>query len=69
MTFEPIADLSEMRAHSGRILIVDDTPENLAVLAKVLRQHDYDVVTALNGERALQAAGRMPPQGCSVLIT
>ena len=44
-----------------RIMIVDDTPENLTALAKVLRLQGYEVVTALSGERALQVAGRVPP--------
>jgi len=45
----------------ARILVVDDTPENLAVLTRVLRDRGYAVVTALSGKRALQVAIREPP--------
>ena len=46
---------------TGRILIVDDTPENLAVLTQVLRGAGYIVQSVLSGRRALQAARREPP--------
>jgi len=36
------------------ILIVDDTPENLISLKKVLEKHDFEVDTALSGEEALK---------------
>ena len=45
----------------GRILIVDDTPENLAVLTQVLRGEGYEVLSVLSGKRALQAARREAP--------
>jgi diguanylate cyclase (GGDEF)-like protein/PAS domain S-box-containing protein len=44
------------QANAGRILVVDDTPENLAVLTQLLRSHDYQVRSALSGKRALQLA-------------
>jgi len=44
-------DFSEKRT----VLVVDDTPENLAVLSGVLRPH-YTVKVAPSGERALQIA-------------
>ena len=43
-----------------RILIVDDTPENLTTLIRVLEQEDYAIHTALSGRRALQVAAREP---------
>ncbi len=44
---------------SARILIVDDTPENLAVLGDVL-QPDYTVLATTSGERALAIAASQP---------
>jgi len=43
------------------ILIVDDTPENLAVLRQILQQHNYRVQSVLSGELALQAVRRALP--------
>jgi two-component system sensor histidine kinase/response regulator len=36
------------------ILIVDDTPENIISLKKVLEKHDFEVDTAASGEEALK---------------
>jgi PAS domain S-box-containing protein/putative nucleotidyltransferase with HDIG domain len=52
---------TELREMPARILVVDDTPENLAVLTRVLREHGHSVVTALSGKRALQVASRETP--------
>ncbi len=41
------------------VLIVDDTPDNLAVLGELLRD-DYCVLAATSGPRALQLAGSTP---------
>lgn len=43
------------------ILIVDDTPANLELLAGMLRQKQYRVRPALSGKLALQAALNDPP--------
>ncbi|HEY9623578.1 MAG TPA: response regulator [Crinalium sp.] len=40
----------------GTILVVDDTPVNLHLLSSALTQHNYDVITAINGTLALQTA-------------
>ena len=37
-----------------RILIVDDSPENIDILAEVL--HDYELSIALHGEKAVELA-------------
>src|SRR5205085_6724816 len=43
------------------ILVVDDTPTNIAVLSEILRD-DYRVLAAINGEQALKIArGDSPP--------
>lgn len=43
------------------ILIVDDTPDNLRLLVKILESQGYLIRKALNGRMALQAAHRQPP--------
>ena len=43
------------------ILIVDDTPANLRLLAQMLTEHGYHVRPVLNGAQALVAAQIMPP--------
>lgn len=43
------------------ILIVDDTPDNLRLLARILESQGYVVRKSLNGRMALQAAQRDPP--------
>ncbi|KKD37941.1 GGDEF domain-containing response regulator [Limnoraphis robusta] len=43
------------------ILIVDDTPDNLRLLAKILESQGYIVRKSLNGRMALQGVNRDPP--------
>jgi diguanylate cyclase (GGDEF)-like protein len=43
------------------ILIVDDTPDNLRLLTKILESQGYIIRKSLNGRMALQAAERHPP--------
>ena len=50
-----------MNTHSGNILVVDDTKENLRVLVDALGREGYTVRPALSGEMALEAAGKEPP--------
>ena len=45
----------------GKILAVDDTPENLRVIAGVLLQAGYDVRPVTSGREALQVALADPP--------
>ena len=40
----------------ARILVVDDVPENVRLLEAVLDAHGYDVVSATNGDSALELA-------------
>ncbi len=44
-----------------RILITDDTPASLSLLAGVLEPHGYEILTASNGRDALQLAARARP--------
>jgi len=43
------------------ILIVDDAPANVRLLADMLKDRGYKIRVALSGERALQAAHNHPP--------
>lgn len=43
------------------ILIVDDTPDNLAFLSDTLQAHGYAVLVALSGEDALKRLARVTP--------
>ncbi len=47
--------------YKGNILVVDDTPANLRLLADILTQKGYKVRTVTNGELGLLAAIGMPP--------
>jgi adenylate cyclase len=38
---------------AARILVVDDVPQNVKLLADVLAFHGYDVVTASDGDEGL----------------
>ena len=42
-----------------KILIVDDTPENIQILMETLKD-DYKIVAAMNGEIALKIAEMAP---------
>jgi class 3 adenylate cyclase len=44
-----------------KILVVDDTPANIKLLSDLLRHKGYDVSTAVNGEEALAAIAKQPP--------
>ena len=48
-----------MDSQRPKVLVVDDTPDNIRVLMETLRDA-YAVVAALNGERALQLAAAEP---------
>ena len=39
---------------NAKILVVDDTPANLEVITESLSTEDYDIFTAISGERALK---------------
>jgi DNA-binding response OmpR family regulator/DNA-binding CsgD family transcriptional regulator len=63
---EDYADLLEAAApdFAGNrtiVLIVDDTPDNLALLATTLQAANYAVLVALNGEAALKCLARVTP--------
>lgn len=47
--------------HKGDILIVDDTPANLKLLAGMLKEYGYNVRPVPSGKLALEAAEMEPP--------
>ncbi len=47
--------------NKGDIQVVDDTPENLEILAAMLTKQGYNVRVAINGELALLSARSDPP--------
>ena len=49
------------RANSDVVLIVDDVPDNLAVLHDALDESGYTVLVATGGEAALQRAAQALP--------
>lgn len=50
----------------GKILVVDDSPTDLALMVAPLRREGYDVITATDGEEALRLVSAEQP-GCVVL--
>src|SRR5919199_3073156 len=52
---------SQAEASVGNILVVDDTPNNLRLLATMLTEQGYEVRSVINGPMALMAAQAAPP--------
>ncbi len=52
---------NDINTNRGNILVVDDTPANLRLLAGILNGKGYKVRPVPNGELALSAARGMPP--------
>ena len=50
-----------MSDHAGRILVVDDVPENVRLLEAMLEGHGYDVVSTTDGLAALELAVSAEP--------
>src|SRR6185295_15694467 len=44
-----------------KILVVDDTPQNVKLLGDLLRAKGYEVTTAASGELALESIAKQPP--------
>lgn len=56
------AERSKTPEPPGRILVVDDTPISLELLAEMLSERGYIVRTAGNGTTALESAAADPPE-------
>ena len=50
-----------LNSNNQRILIVDDTPENLDVLGKTLRPEGYNLAVANSGEQAIKTVAHFKP--------
>ncbi|QPF76746.1 response regulator transcription factor [Roseateles sp. DAIF2] len=48
-------------SHAERVLIVDDVPDNLALLHDALDEAGYTVLVAFDGAAALESAAQLPP--------
>ena len=57
----PMLDRTLDRANSDVVLIVDDVPDNLAVLHDALDESGYTVLVATHGEAALKRAAQALP--------
>ncbi|VVD80454.1 response regulator transcription factor [Pandoraea anhela] len=55
------SDPSEWLGNRPVVLIVDDTPDNLAFLSDTLQANGYAVLVALSGEAALKCLSRVTP--------
>jgi two-component system, sensor histidine kinase and response regulator len=53
--------MSDQLPASARIMVVDDIPQNLTLLQDMLRTSGYEVFALPNGEMALKAAAKNPP--------
>jgi DNA-binding response OmpR family regulator/DNA-binding CsgD family transcriptional regulator len=58
---KPALDRTLDRANSDVVLIVDDVPDNLAMLHDALDESDYTVLVATHGEAALARAAQVLP--------
>ncbi|MEG3924241.1 response regulator [Microcoleus sp. D3_18a_C4] len=55
------SDLNELETYKGNILIVDDLPENLRFLTRILTKEGYKVRCVTNGAMALRTVRHYPP--------
>ena len=46
---------------AGTIFIIDDNPDNLSLLAGILRERGYQIRMATTGRWALEAIRKSPP--------
>ncbi|MEG4532211.1 response regulator [Microcoleus sp. D2_18a_D3] len=55
------SDINELETYKGNILIVDDLPENLRFLTRILTKEGYKVRCVTNGAMALRTVRHYPP--------
>lgn len=53
--------MSTIDIKGARVLLVDDTPENLKVLRQTLEAEGFDILVATSGEQALKVVSGNPP--------
>jgi PleD family two-component response regulator len=54
--------MNSEKSNAGDVLIVDDVPEDLTILRKMLEEQNYRVRPAINGTVALRAVSSSPPE-------
>lgn len=54
-------DNQQLETHKANILVIDDTPENLHLLAAMLTEQGYKVRSVTKGSTALRGAQASPP--------
>jgi signal transduction histidine kinase len=52
---------NQVKVTQGKILIIDDTPENLQLLSQTLSEQGYTVRGAIRGQMGIKAAQSAPP--------
>jgi signal transduction histidine kinase/CheY-like chemotaxis protein len=58
----------ELPPPATRVLVVDDNPDHLAVLAELLELHGYEVIKAQDAAEALRLATEHQPRACVIDI-
>ncbi len=53
--------MTQSEMNQNNILIVDDMPQNLSLLTRILKEQGYTVQTAINGQSALEKIQTEPP--------
>ncbi|GAK51427.1 PAS modulated sigma54 specific transcriptional regulator, Fis family [Candidatus Moduliflexus flocculans] len=53
--------MNTMNILAANILLIDDNPQNLAALSRILAEQQYQVRTAINGQVALKSIQHRPP--------
>ncbi len=55
-------DLSNLKETKGKVLIVDDAPDTVDIIQKLLRYEGYDVLTASTGEEGVKKVEEEKPE-------
>ena len=64
-----LADMTKASQPSARkVLVVDDNPDHLALLAELLRDRGYDVIEAHDATEALRVISNQKPDACVIDI-
>jgi signal transduction histidine kinase/CheY-like chemotaxis protein len=63
-----VAHIAEVSPPARRVLVVDDNPDHLALLADLLRGRGYDVIEANDASEALRIVADHKPDACVIDI-
>jgi CheY-like chemotaxis protein len=63
-----VAPIAEPSPPARRVLVVDDNPDHLALLAELLRGRGYDVIEANDASEALRIVSDHKPDACVIDI-